>query len=128
MTEPGAVLWMFERKGFIVIENLDIAEDDLFEVALDAGADDFKESDGAYEVYTTTDGLGDVTDELNKRGINPAVSEVGLIPKNLVSLEAPDAKKLLRLMEELEDHDDVQKVSANFDIPDEVMEELTAEG
>jgi len=127
LTEPGAVLWMFDRKGLIIIEQSNISEDDLFDVIIDAGADDMKESEGVYEVYTATDDLGDITEELQKRGIEPAISEVGLIPQNVVTLEVPDAKKLMKLMEEIEDHDDVQKVSANFDIPGEVMEELVAQ-
>lgn len=128
LTEPGAVLWMFERKGLIVIEQSNISEDDLFEIVIDAGAEDMKDSEGVYEIYTATDDLGDITEELQKRGIEPAVSEVGLIPNNVVSVDVSDAKKLMKLMEEIEDHDDVQKVSANFDIPHEVMEELAAQG
>ncbi len=127
LTEPGAVLWMFERKGLIVIEQSNISEDDLFEIVIDAGAEDMKDSEGVFEIYTATDDLGNITEELKKRGIEPAVSEVGLIPINVVSVNISDAKKLMNLIEEIEDHDDVQKVSANFDIPGEVMEELAAQ-
>lgn len=126
MAEVGAVTWMFERKGMVVVDKERATEDQLMEAVLDAGADDIREGDDVFEIYCPPDALGDVTDALGAAGIDFATAEVSLVPKTLVPLEGKNAAKFLKLLEALEDHDDVQTVFANFDIPPAVMEELAA--
>jgi YebC/PmpR family DNA-binding regulatory protein len=126
MAEVGAVTWMFERKGMVVVDRERATEDQLMEAVLDAGADDIRESDDVFEVYCPPDALADVTDALGAAGIDFATAEVSLVPKTVIPLEGKNAAKFLKLLEALEDHDDVQTVFANFDIPPAVMEELAA--
>jgi YebC/PmpR family DNA-binding regulatory protein len=126
MAEVGAVTWMFERKGMVVVDRERATEDQLMEAVLDAGADDIRESDDVFEVYCPPDALADVTDALAAAGIDFATAEVSLVPKTVIPLEGKNAAKFLKLLEALEDHDDVQTVFANFDIPPAVMEELAA--
>jgi YebC/PmpR family DNA-binding regulatory protein len=121
--EVGSVMWMFDRRGLIIIE-----KDELFDIVVDAGADDIKVGDDAYEVYTPVELLSSVTDELERRGITLTLSEVSLIAKSSVEVAGDNARKLLFLLDELEDHEDVQKVFANFDVPPDVIEELAAAG
>jgi YebC/PmpR family DNA-binding regulatory protein len=126
--EVGSVMWMFDRRGLIVVEKKAIPEDELFDIVVDAGADDMKIGEDTYEVYTPVELLSYVTDELERRGFTPTLSEVSLIARNLVEVTGNEAMKLLVLLDELEEHDDVQKVFANFDIPPEVIEKLAAAG
>jgi YebC/PmpR family DNA-binding regulatory protein len=126
MAEVGAVTWMFERKGMVVVDRERATEDQLMEAVLDAGAEDIRESDDVFEIYCPPDALADVTDALGAAAIDFATAEVSLVPKTLVPLEGKNAAKFLKLLEALEDHDDVQTVFANFDIPPAVMEELAA--
>jgi len=126
MAEVGAVTWMFERKGMVVVDKDRATEDQLMEAVLDAGADDIRESDDVLEIYCPPDALADVTDALGAAGIDFATAEVSLVPKTVIPLEGKNAGKFLKLLEALEDHDDVQTVFANFDIPPSVMEELAA--
>jgi YebC/PmpR family DNA-binding regulatory protein len=126
MAEVGAVTWMFERKGMVVVDRERATEDQLMEAVLDAGAEDIRESDDVFEIYCPPDAVADVTDALGAAGIDFATAEVSLVPKTLVPLEGKNAAKFLKLLEALEDHDDVQTVFANFDIPPAVMEELAA--
>lgn len=126
--EVGSVMWMFDRRGLIIIEKEALDEDELFDIVVDAGADDIKVGDDAYEVYTPVELLSSVTDELERRGITPTLSEVSLIAKSSVEVAGDNARKLLFLLDELEDHEDVQKVFANFDVPPDVIEELAAAG
>jgi YebC/PmpR family DNA-binding regulatory protein len=126
MAEVGAVTWMFERKGMVVVDRERATEDQLMEAVLDAGAEDIRESDDVFEIYCPSDALADVTDALAAAGIDFATAEVSLVPKTVIPLEGKNAAKFLKLLEALEDHDDVQTVFANFDIPPAVMEELAA--
>jgi YebC/PmpR family DNA-binding regulatory protein len=126
MAEVGAVTWMFERKGMVVVDKDRATEDQLMEAVLDAGAEDIGESDDVFEIYCPPDALADVTDALAAAGIDFATAEVSLVPKTVIPLEGKNAAKFLKLLEALEDHDDVQTVFANFDIPPSVMEELAA--
>jgi YebC/PmpR family DNA-binding regulatory protein len=119
--ESGSVAWMFEKKGYIVVEKSAKAEDELFELAIDAGADDLRDDDENFEIITSQDTFDAVLSSVKSAGIEPQVSEVTMVPKNYVKLEGSDARQMLKLMEALEDHDDVQKVSANFDISDADM-------
>lgn len=117
--ESGCVAWMFNRKGYIVVEKSQASEDKLLEIILDAGAEDLKEDGSNYEIYTPPDTYEDVVDALEKHKIKIDVKNLGQIPQNYIKLTGKPAQQLLRLMDELEDHDDVQNVWANFDIDEE---------
>ena len=117
--ESGCVAWMFDRKGYIVVEKESASEDDLLEIILEAGADDLQEDGSNYEVFTAPDSYEGVVDALKEKDVPIAASNVGYIPQNYVKVEGKQAQQVLRLMEEFEDHDDVQHVWSNFDIDEE---------
>ncbi|MBN1591179.1 MAG: YebC/PmpR family DNA-binding transcriptional regulator [Pirellulales bacterium] len=123
----GCVAWMFESKGLFLIPKDQADEDTLMEVALEAGADDVAQQGKNFEVTCSPTVYRDVAAALDAAKIEPEVKEITLVPANTVDLEADSARKVLRLMERLDDHDDVQNVSSNFNIPDEVMAELDEE-
>lgn len=114
----GAVSWMFEKKGYFVIPKQTIEEDKLMTLVLDAGAEDMQVEESSYSVTTAPNDFDKVKKVLDDNKIKCEVSELSMIPKNTVKVAGDDAKKVLSLVEELEDHDDVQNVYANFDIPD----------
>jgi len=122
MGETGCVAWMFHRKGIAQVPADKVSEDALMEAAVAAGADDMQRVDDTFEVTTAPEGLEAVRDALAGAGIPVGEAEVRMIPETDVHLEGADAERMLQLMELLEDHDDIQAVSANFDIPDEIME------
>jgi YebC/PmpR family DNA-binding regulatory protein len=122
--ESGCVAWMFQKKGLIVVDKDRVDEDDLFSIALEAGAEDVRPSDAIYEVITAVEDFEPVKHGITTNGIEPSSSEISLLPQTTVRLEGSQARQLLKLMDELEEHDDVQNVYANFDIPDEVMAEV----
>jgi YebC/PmpR family DNA-binding regulatory protein len=122
--ESGCVAWRFQTKGLIVIDKDKVDEDELFTIALEAGAEDVRPADAMYEVITSVEDFEPVKQGITSKGIEPASSEVSLLPQTTVRLEGSQARQLLKLMDELEEHDDVQNVYANFDIPDEVMAEV----
>jgi len=122
--EAGSVAWMFHKKGYIVIEKGAVEEDKLMEVTLDVGAEDIEASDKEYEVTTDPQKLDVVKKALEKAGIKYHLAELTMYPQSTVAIDGKHAEQMLRLMEQLEEHDDVQKVYANFDIPDSVMEQL----
>ncbi|MFW6131119.1 MAG: YebC/PmpR family DNA-binding transcriptional regulator [Candidatus Aminicenantaceae bacterium] len=117
--ESGCVAWMFDRKGYIVIEKSEASEDELLEIILEAGAEDLKEDGSNYEIFTSPENYEKVVNALKKNNIELAASNLGYIPQNYVKLEGKQAHQLLRLIESLEEHDDVQNVWANFDIDEE---------
>ncbi len=123
----GCVAWMFERTGLFLISDETISEERLFEVALEAGAEDVKHTEGTFEVTCDPEAFQDVTDALDSAGIETNVAEISQIASTNVELDAATGRKMLKLMEALEDQDDVQNVTANFNIPDEVMNEVTSE-
>ena len=123
--EAGCVAWMFEKKGYIVVEKGGVDEERLMEVALDAGADDIQEDEKEFEVVTDPGSFEGVKASLDKSGIKYVLAEVTMHPQSVVQLAGKNAEQMLRLMEQLEDHDDIQKVYANFDIPEGVMEQLS---
>ncbi|MBW2599550.1 MAG: YebC/PmpR family DNA-binding transcriptional regulator [Deltaproteobacteria bacterium] len=123
--ENGCVAWMFEKKGSIIFSKDDIDEDLLMELALEAGAEDVVEQESEYEVITGPDTFEDVRSALDKAETRYILAEIGMIPQNTVKLEENQANQMLKLMEKMEDNDDVQNVYANFDIPDDVMERLS---
>jgi YebC/PmpR family DNA-binding regulatory protein len=118
----GCVAWMFERKGVFSIPKDAAPEDAVMETALEAGAEDMQEGDDSWEVTCPPDAFEPVLEALKSAGIQPSLSEVQLVPSSEVRVEADDAKKLLRFIDALEDHDDIQHVWSNMDIPDEVLE------
>ncbi|MBW2038142.1 MAG: YebC/PmpR family DNA-binding transcriptional regulator [Deltaproteobacteria bacterium] len=124
--EAGCVSWMFQKKGYIVVERDDVDEDRLIEVVLEAGAEDVKEEgEKEYEVITAPQDCEAVKGALEQAGIECLLAEITMHPQSTIRLEGRNAEQVLRLMEMLEDHDDVQKVYANFDIPENVMEQLS---
>lgn len=120
--EAGSVAWMFDKKGLIIVDKSAKSEDELFELALEAGADDMQDEGDVFEIYTSPEIFNDVHDALQKAGIEMQSAEVTMIPQNYTHLEGDDAKKMLKLYEALDDHDDVQNLYANFDIDESEME------
>jgi YebC/PmpR family DNA-binding regulatory protein len=121
--EAGCVSWMFEKKGYILVEKSKIDEDSLMSVALEAGAEDMKNDPGEenYEIITAPEDVSKVKSFLESAGIPISLAEITMLPKSYVALDEKSAEQMIRLIDALEDHDDVQNVYTNFDIPDEVM-------
>lgn len=117
--ESGSVAWMFTRKGYLVVEKSKTSEDKLLDIILEAGADDLMEDGDNYEIFTTPDKYEAVVNTLQENDIETAASNIEYIPQNYVNVKGKKAIQTLRLMEELEDHDDVQHVWSNFDIDEE---------
>lgn len=128
MAEAGAVSWQFHKKGLIVVEKGKVEEDKLLSLALDAGAEDVKVDAKTFEVITEPHDFETVKKALTDAKIESSLAEVTFVPQNYVKLQEKAAEQMLKLMEILDEHDDVQKVHANFDIPDEIMEKVAAAG
>ncbi|MHB0975813.1 MAG: YebC/PmpR family DNA-binding transcriptional regulator [Candidatus Aquicultorales bacterium] len=125
---PGSVAWMFERIGHLLVDKDKApSEDDLLAAAIDAGADDMRDAGEQWEILTEPAGLMAVDKAVKDSGIPVEMAEITMLPKTTTALEIHEARKVLRLVEDLENIDDVQEVFANFDITDEVMEELAKE-
>jgi YebC/PmpR family DNA-binding regulatory protein len=124
--ENGCVAWMFDKKGSITFDKKAVDEDALMETALEAGADDIRDQETEWEVLTDPLNFEAVKKAIDQKGWKTLDSRVGLIPQNTVRLEGGKAEAMMKLMERLEDNDDVQNVYSNFDISDEVMEKLSA--
>ena len=123
--EPGSVGYLFSQKGLILVKG---SEDEVMLLAIDAGAEDILDVDGEmYEVVTKATDMRDVRDALESGGVHIESADVTQLPSNIVPVEESEAKKLLRLIDSLEDLDDVQAVFANYDIDDEVMEKVLTE-
>jgi len=125
--EVGCVSWMFHQKGSITVEKGKAQEDELMTLALDAGAEDVTDEKEYFEVVTGPGDLDKVKSRLTEAGIPIASAQMTRNPSTYVKLEGKPAEQALKLMDAIEEHDDVQKAYANFDIPDEVMEQLTKE-
>jgi YebC/PmpR family DNA-binding regulatory protein len=119
--ETGCVGWMFDRKGYFVIEKSATDEEKLFEAALSAGADDMREDGDNFEILTSPENFEAVRTALESDNIPTAAAEVSMMPQNYVKLEGKSAQTMLRLMEALEDHEDIQNVWSNFDIDESEM-------
>ena len=126
MSGAGTVAWIFSRKGYITVEKAKTDEEKLMSLALEAGAQDMRNEEKHFEILTAPHDFEKVKKALGDNRIPMAVAEVTMVPQNYVHVEGRDAEQVLKLMEELEDHEDVQNVYANFDIPDEVMEKIAA--
>jgi YebC/PmpR family DNA-binding regulatory protein len=120
--ESGCVAWTFEKKGRIAFDKGTADEDKLFEVALEAGADDVRTEEGELVVITSTDVFEAVKSAIDEAGLKYTSAEITMIPQNSVRIEGKEAEQMLRLMEALEDSDDVQNVYSNFDISEELMQ------
>jgi YebC/PmpR family DNA-binding regulatory protein len=119
--EAGSVGWMFDKKGYLVVEKSAKPEDELMELAIDAGAEDIRDDEDNWEIITAPETFESVQTAIKTAGITPQVAEVEMVPQNYIKLEGAQANQMVKLMEALEDHDDVQKVSANFDISEADM-------
>jgi len=124
--EFGCVSWMFAKKGTILVDKETIGEEELMGMALDAGAEDVVEEDNTYQVVTLPEDFETVREALEQAGVQFLEASVSMVPKTIVEIsEEKTARQILKLLESLEDHDDVQNVFANFDIPDEIMEAVS---
>ncbi|MBI5815940.1 MAG: YebC/PmpR family DNA-binding transcriptional regulator [Nitrospinae bacterium] len=127
MGETGCVTWMFSKKGEVIVEKEAASEDTVMEIALEAGAEDLDASGDSFGITTTPDALETVRSAIEGKGIKVESAEVNMIPLNTIRVDSEEtARKILRLMETLEDHEDVQKVHSNFDIPDDILEKAGA--
>jgi YebC/PmpR family DNA-binding regulatory protein len=124
MAEAGAVSWMFHKKGDIIVSKSAVKEDDLMNIILEAGGEDLKDDGETWEIVTEPSAYETVLEAVKKAGITPASSSVVMIPQNYIKLEGANANTMIRLIEALEDHDDVQNVHANFDIDQKLLEEV----
>ena len=124
--QEGCVAWMFKRKGYIVVEKEKVQEDRLLEVAMNASAEDMREDGSNFEIITVPENYDGVVEALKSANIETAASSIGYIPQSYVKLEGKQAQQMLKLMEELEDHDDVQHVWANFDVEESELAGLSA--
>lgn len=124
MAEPGAVQWLFERRGVVLVDRAATSEDDLMAAALDGGADDVVESGSEWEVVCAPGAFLGVKQAIEAAGMRIASAEITMRPQNSVHVDGGDARSVLDLIEALEDHDDVQSVYANFDIPESVLTEV----
>lgn len=125
--KSGCVAWNFEKKGLFIVSADKVDEDTLMEIAIEAGADDVKPGAGKFEITCGVSQFEAVSKALAAAEIETEVRELSLVPNETVDLDVDSARKVLKLMERLDDHDDVQNVSANFNISDEVMAELAKE-
>lgn len=127
--ESGCVAWMFKRKGQLIIDlsEEELDEDELMLEALEAGAEDVVVEDNMVTIYTNPSDFEETRKQLEDTGYKFSAADIAMIPDNTVKLDKGTAKKMLKLMDALEDHDDVQEVYANFDIDDEVMAEISEE-
>lgn len=124
LAESGSVSWIFKKKGSILLDKKGIDEDQLMELALEAGAEDVQAEDHEYEVITDPASFEAVKKAIDGKGYQYINAQISMIPQNTVKLADAKAEQMLKLMERMEDNEDVQNVYANFDIPDEVMERL----
>ncbi|MBI3399130.1 MAG: YebC/PmpR family DNA-binding transcriptional regulator [Deltaproteobacteria bacterium] len=124
--ESGSVAWMFEKKGLFTFDMDSVSEDKLMEIAIEAGAEDVitNSEDRVFEVYSAANDFHKVKEIFDAKGLKYTFAEISMIPKNTIRVEGRDAQHVLRLLEELEELDDVQNVYANFDIPQEEMEKV----
>ncbi|MGI6712707.1 MAG: YebC/PmpR family DNA-binding transcriptional regulator [Bacillota bacterium] len=123
--ETGCVAWMFKRKGLLTVNMENQDEDELMMIAIEAGAEDFRIDEGVGEIITEPDNLEDVRQKMIDAGITINEAEVTMIPQNTIEIsDLEQAKKVLKLVEALEDHDDVQNVYGNFDIPENVLQQI----
>ena len=122
LAAANAVAWMFSKKGYIVVEKAKADEEKLMSAVLEAGADDLRDDDDNWEVFSSPEAFPAVREAVKQLGVEPASAEVSMIPQNYIKLEGKPAQQMLKLMEALDDHDDVQHVWSNFDIEEKEIE------
>jgi YebC/PmpR family DNA-binding regulatory protein len=123
--EVGCVTWLFDRKGLVVLNKDEVDEDKVMEAAIEAGVDDVKDEEDTLEVVFPPEKFNQVKEKIEGLGYTPELIELTMIPQTTVSLEEKEAHQMLYLMDALEDSEEVQKVYANFDIPDEIMQKVS---
>ena len=119
--ENGCVAWMFTKRGFILVPAGDVDEETAMNAAIEAGAEDFSAQEDQYEILTEPESLDEVLEVLKQSGIEPTTAELSMIPQNYIKLEGKPAQQMIKLMDVLDDHEDVQNVHANFDIEESEM-------
>jgi YebC/PmpR family DNA-binding regulatory protein len=119
--EAGSVAWMFDKKGYIVVDRSAKSEDELMDIVLEAGADDMQDEGEVFEIYTSPENYDAVDAALKAAGVETQASEITRVPQTSVKLEGDEAQKMLKLYDAIDDHDDVQKLYANFDIDESEM-------
>jgi YebC/PmpR family DNA-binding regulatory protein len=122
LAETNAVAWMFTKRGYIVVAKSQAKEDDLMGAVLDAGGDDLRDDDDNWEVLSSPETFPQVLEAVKKLGIEPAAAEISMLPQNYLKLEGKAAQQMLRLMEALDEHDDIRHVWSNFDIEEKEIE------
>ncbi len=127
MAEAGAVAWQFHKKGLLVIENQTVTEEQLFDLALEAGAEDVKPTPTGFEVISEPADFEAVKNAIQKAQIETSLSELTFLAQNHIQLEGRDAEQALKLMDLLDENEDVAKIHANFEISDELMEKMASE-
>ncbi|MBW1822321.1 MAG: YebC/PmpR family DNA-binding transcriptional regulator [Deltaproteobacteria bacterium] len=122
--ENGCVAWMFDKKGYVAVEKSAVDEDTLMEIAVEAGAEDVREDNGAFEIITEPDDFESVKDAIDKATIPYIDAEITMLPQSTTDLEGKQALQMVKLMEALDDCEDVQKVYTNADIPEEIVNNI----
>ena len=122
MGESGSVGWMFDKKGYIVVDKAKTDEDALMAAALDAGADDLRDDGDSWEVVSAPDAFQKVLEAVKGLGIEPGAAEIAMLPQNYVKLEGKPAQQMVKLMDAIEEHDDTKKVWSNADIEEKEIE------
>jgi YebC/PmpR family DNA-binding regulatory protein len=126
MAGAGSVSWMFTKKGYFLIERSQAKEEELMTIALDAGAEDFRADEKNYEIFTSVQDFEKLKQIIQEKGIKWQDAEITMIPSSTIKVIGNEAKQVLTLIDALEEHDDVQQVYANFDIPDEILEQVAS--
>ncbi|RLE13174.1 YebC/PmpR family DNA-binding transcriptional regulator [Candidatus Aerophobetes bacterium] len=126
MGETGCVSWLFERKGSMVFDRENVDEDKIMDLAIEIGAEDIREDNSTIEVIFPPEKFGVVKEKVKKAGLNPDLLELTMVPQTVVPLEEKEAIQMLKLMDALEEMEEVQNVYANFDIPEEIMEKASS--
>jgi len=121
--ESGSVAWMFNKKGQIIVDSALKSEDEMMEIALEAGAEDMQNDGESYQILTAPEDFLAVLDAIKSKGVEPISSEIAMIPQNTIKLDSNHAAQMLKLYDALDDHEDVQSVYANFEIDDAVMQQ-----
>jgi YebC/PmpR family DNA-binding regulatory protein len=122
LASTNAVAWMFTKKGYIVVDKTKADEEKLMNAVLEAGADDFRDDEDNWEIFSAPESFTAVNEAVKALGIDAATAKVSMIPQNYVKLEGKPAQQMVKLMDALDDHDDVQNVSSNFDISEKEIE------
>ena len=122
LAETNAVAWMFSKKGYIVVPKDKADEESLMAAVLDAGGDDLRDDEDSWEVFSSVEAFHTVLEAVKKLGIEPAAAEISMIPQNYLKLEGKQAQQMVKLMDVLDEHDDVRQVWSNFDIEEKEIE------